>query len=117
MSKALVRYKSATAEDVNSELQRQWALLLTDEDTQELARQRGVDVDEILALSDDLPLVAEPEHEGNRSDVLTAILVKVAVSVGSKVVMTALEHAWKKMIEPQLKRRFGSGEEPPDAGA
>ncbi|MDW3224706.1 MAG: hypothetical protein R8G34_17800 [Paracoccaceae bacterium] len=114
---ALTELGSAKSDDVNREIKRQWSLLLNDKDTRKLAEARGVDLTVIDDLGQEPPVVAAPKEEGNRADVMTAILIKVGSAVATAVVMEALKKAWKLMIEPQIKKRFSTDKEPPVAGS
>ncbi|WP_299919551.1 hypothetical protein [uncultured Roseobacter sp.] len=99
-------------EDVEKIIQFHWNSLIEDPATQAVARERGVDIDVLSELGAQAPFVVELKKSGNRSDVVTAILIGVAVGVGKDIVKTAIYAAWDKVIKPNLP---GMKDPPPDA--
>lgn len=100
----------AKADEVNAELAHQWNLLRTDNATREIAGEMGID----LALVDqfeELPLTAEPAYEGNRADVVTTILIGVAVGLAKDALKEGVKVIWTKLIKPEIEKRFGKSKE------
>lgn len=102
--------ESTKADDVNAELAHQWNLLRTDCATREIAGELGIDL-AMIDQFEDLPLAAEPAHEGNRADVVTTILIGVAVSLTKDALKDCVEAVWVKLIKPEIEKRFGTSKE------
>lgn len=93
---------SAAADDVDAIISRHWRSLIEDPKSQAIARDMGIDVDALQEIGPDSPFEVEPEQSGNRGDVLTAILIGIAVGVGKDVGKAAIYAAWEKIIKPNL---------------
>lgn len=102
---------SAKAEEVEVELRHQWNLLRTDEPTRQMAKAQGIDLSAIDEV-DRNPFGAEPAEEGNSADVVTTILIGVAVSLAKDMLKDTVKLAWLKLIKPEIERRFGNTKEP-----
>ncbi|MEX0369696.1 MAG: hypothetical protein AB3N09_03640 [Tateyamaria sp.] len=93
---------SAKADDVEAIISRHWKSLIEDPKSQAVARDMGVDIDALQEVGTSSPFEVKPEASGNRGDVLTAILIGVAVGVGKDVTKAAIYAAWEKIIKPNL---------------
>lgn len=102
MTDYIGKLDSGKVEDVEKIIQFHWKSLIEDPATQAVARERGVDIGALSEVGAQSPFVVEQKKSGNRSDVVTAILVGVAVGVGKDVVKTAIYAAWNKVIKPNL---------------
>lgn len=98
----------ATKKEVDHELQRLWQLALEDTQTRMLLSQEGVNVESIDEIGEN-PFTTETKG-GNRVDIPTAIMVGIAVKVGSDIGSKAILAVWEMLIKPQLEKRFACAE-------
>ena len=97
---------------VQAEIDRQWDLMLKDPNTRQLAETALAEAGQTIKLdqiSTDAPppFVAESAREGSGAGIVETVLVKIAVNVGAAVATAALTLLWKKVIGPQIEKRFG----------
>lgn len=112
----LAELDQSRADEVQRELERQWDLLRTDKNHRARVAQLGINLSELDAV-ETYPIVAEPKG-GNRADIATAIIIGIAVKIGSDIGQKALKALWQKVIRPQIAKQFGKLDESaaPDAG-
>ncbi|WP_108880722.1 hypothetical protein [Anderseniella sp. Alg231-50] len=106
----LATLEHAKADNVNAELAHLWSLLRNDEITREIARKEGIDLRSIDEIGD-LPFAATPLQDGNRADVVTTILVGLAISFGTDALTAAAKAAWAHILKPEIEKRFGKSKD------
>lgn len=97
---------------VLQEIDQQWKLILSHPATRQIAEQTLSDAGarvslDAISADGSTPFTTERAREGSGSGIVEAVVVKVAVNVASAAATAALALLWKKVIAPQIEKRFG----------
>ncbi len=105
------KVKGGSERAISLDIASQWNALRQDETLRGYARSIGIDLNLVDRL-DENPFLAE--SEGDNVGVAEAVLIGVAVNVGTAVSMKALTLIWDKILVPALDkdgRTIGEGKD------
>ncbi|WP_299955733.1 hypothetical protein [uncultured Roseobacter sp.] len=96
--------KSANPDDLKIEISEQLRLLRHDPEFREDAEEEGIDLEALDALPEDMVFFEVEEPANQLGGVAEAILIKIAVNVGTAATITLSTLIWKKIIKPAINK-------------
>ncbi|MEE4188390.1 MAG: hypothetical protein V2I76_08080 [Roseobacter sp.] len=97
--------KSADPVVLNDEISEQLRLLRHDEAFRRDAQEVGISLEELDALPEDFDLFEVEKPANNLGGIGEAILIKIAVNVGTAATIALSTLIWQKVIKPAISKR------------